>query len=163
MITHAIGVARTADDFAATVGLFRAYAASLEVDLAYQDFEAELAAMPGKYAPPAGVLLLAREAGGRAVGCVGLRPIEPDGVGEMKRLYVAPEARGAGLGARLVERAIEAAEAIGYREIRLDTLPSMTGALRLYRRLGFEPMPAYYATPIAGTRFLRRTLRPGDA
>ncbi len=80
----------------------------------------------------------------------------------MKRLYVAPEARGFGLGVRLVQRVIEAAEAIGYREIRLDTLPTMTGALGLYARLGFEPMPAYYATPIAGTRFLRRVLRPRD-
>jgi GNAT superfamily N-acetyltransferase len=160
MIAHAIGVVRTGDDLAAAAGLFRAYAASLEIDLGYQDFDAELATLPGKYAAPAGVLLLARDPGGRGVGCVGLRPLEPDTVAEMKRLYVAPEARGAGLGARLVQRVIEAAETIGYREIRLDTLPTMTGALGLYARFGFEPMPAYYDTPIAGTRFLRRELRP---
>ena len=78
--------ARTADDLAAAIGLFRDYAASLDVDLAYQDFAAELAAMPGKYAPPAGALMLARTATGQPAGCAGLRPIGPPGCCEMKRL-----------------------------------------------------------------------------
>jgi N-acetylglutamate synthase-like GNAT family acetyltransferase len=82
-------------------------------------------AMLGKYAPPAGELLLARFANGTPVGCVGLRPIEEDGCCEMKRLYVAPEARGSGLGERLVAAVMREAERIGYREVRLDTLPFM--------------------------------------
>jgi len=151
---------RNDDDLAAVVALFRAYAASLDVDLAYQGFEAEMAAMPGKYAPPAGRLLLARSGGGTPLGCVGLRPLDPPGCCEMKRLYVAPEGRGIGLGARLVAAVIGEAEAIGYREMRLDSLPSMGPAIALYRRHGFETMAPYYDTPVAGTVFLRRVLRP---
>ena len=120
---------RTANDLASTVKLFRAYASSLDIDLSYQDFEAEMEAMPGKYAPPAGELLLARSSNGTPVGCVGLRPIEPHGCCEMKRLYVCPEARGLGLGERLVDAVVKEAKRIGYREMRLDTLPSMAGAL----------------------------------
>src|SRR6478672_5442486 len=103
MRSFSIAPVRTADDLAAAVTLFRAYAASLDVDLSYQNFEAEMAAMPGKYAPPAGELLLARDRNGMPVGCVGLRPIEPIGCCEMKRLYVAPDGRGLGRGERLVD------------------------------------------------------------
>jgi GNAT superfamily N-acetyltransferase len=134
-----IAPVRIPDDLAAVVRLFRAYASSLDIDLSYQDFEAEMQAMPGKYAPPAGELLLARSSDGTPVGCVGLRPIEPRGCCEMKRLYVAPEGRGAGLGERLVAAVVREAERIGYREMRLDTLPSMSGAMALYRKLGFVP------------------------
>ncbi len=153
-----IAPVRTADDLAAAVALFRAYAASLEIDLSYQDFAAEMEAMPGKYAPPAGELLLARYAGGTPVGCVGLRPIEPRGCCEMKRLYVAPEGRGGGLGETLVDAILRAAERIGYREMRLDTLPSMAAAIALYRKFGFEPIEPYYETPVTGTIFMRRSL-----
>lgn len=159
-----IAPARTADDVAAVVALFRAYAASLEVDLAYQGFEAELAALPGRYAPPRGALLLARR-GGMPVGCVALRPLgdgvgngEIEGLCEMKRLYVSPEGRGAGLGRRLIEAVLAEARRLGHREVRLDTLPSMDGAIALYRALGFEPIPPYYDTPVPGTLFLRRRL-----
>ena len=155
-----IAEARTQADLAAVVALFRAYAASLEVDLAYQGFEAEMAAMPGKYAPPGGRLLLARSPAGAPLGCVGLRALEWPGCCEMKRLYVAPEGRGAGLGAGLVEAVIREAEAIGYREMRLDSLPSMGPAIALYRRHGFHAMAPYYETPVAGTVFLRRILHP---
>lgn len=152
-----IAQAVTEDDLAAVIALFRAYAASLDVDLAYQGFEAEMAAMPGKYAPPAGRLLLARSAAGVPLGCVGLRALGA-GSCEMKRLYVAPEGRGSGLGARLVQAVIREAEVIGYREMRLDSLPSMGPAIALYRKQGFEEMAPYYDTPIAGTVFLRRML-----
>src|ERR1700733_6356013 len=91
---------RTSEDLEATKALFNAYAASLGINLSYQNFVAEMAAMPGKYAPPKGELLLARDKVGAAIGCVGLRPLE-DGVCEMKRLYVAPEGRGLGLGRAL--------------------------------------------------------------
>ena len=115
---------RTANDSAFAVKLFRAYASSLEIDLSYQNFEAEMEAMSGKYALPAGELPLARYSNGTPVGCVGLRPIEPQGCCEMKRLYVSPEARGFALGEKLVDAVVKEAERIGYREMRLDTLPS---------------------------------------
>jgi GNAT superfamily N-acetyltransferase len=149
---------RTAEDLAWVLGLFRAYASSLDIDLCYQNFGMELATLPGQYAPPTGDLLLARTSGGMPVGCVGLRPIPPEGCCEMKRLYVVPEARGTGIGKRLVEAAIQTAQRIGYREMRLDTLPSMTEAVALYRNCGFEPIEPYYETPVAGTIFLRRGL-----
>src|SRR5260370_30868145 len=104
-------------------------------------------AMAGKYAPPAGELLLARYPNGAPGGCVGLRPIDPQGCCEMKRLYVSPEGRGFGLGERLVDAVVKEAKRIGYREMRLDTLPSMTGAIALYRKFGFEPLEPYYETP----------------
>lgn len=146
-----------ADDMAEVRRLFQAYAASLDVDLAYQDFASELAALPGDYAPPSGAVLLARRADGVAVGCVAVRALG-DGVCEMKRLYVAPEGRGLGLGRRLMEAALEAARARGYRELRLDTLPSMAAAQGLYRQSGFEEIAPYYGTPVAGTVFMRRRL-----
>lgn len=149
---------KSATDLGDAIALFRAYAESLPVDLAYQGFEAEMAAMPGKYAPPRGVLLIARNGAGRAVACAALRPIEPAGTCEMKRLYVTAEGRGLGLGKRLVETLFDEARRIGYREMRLDTLPSMTEAVALYRRFGFEPMEAYYDTPVAGTLFMRKVL-----
>lgn len=148
----------TSAEIPAVARLFRAYAASLPVDLAYQGFEAELAGLPGKYAPPSGALLLARDGHGEALGCVALRPLDADGAAEMKRLYVAPKGRGHGLGRRLVEAIAAEARRLGYREIRLDTLPTMTDAIALYGRCGFEPMTPYYETPIAGTRFMRRPL-----
>ncbi len=145
-----------------TVGrLFEAYAASLPIDLAYQDFASELAGMPGKYAPPAGELLLAKSLDGEPLGCVGLRPIAVDGCCEMKRLYVSPEGRGLGLGRALVEAIINEAGRIGYREMRLDTLPSMAQAISLYRKAGFVPIAPYYDTPVEGTLFLARTLVAG--
>ncbi len=153
-----IAPVRTDHDLAATIQLFRTYASSLDVDLSYQDFETEMAAMPGKYAPPAGELLLARNANGTAIGCVGLRPIEPRGCCEMKRLYVAPDGRGFGLGEALVHAVVAQAKRIGYREMRLDTLPSMTGAIALYTKLGFEPIAPYYETPVIGTHFMRLPL-----
>jgi ribosomal protein S18 acetylase RimI-like enzyme len=139
--------------------LFATYAGALGVDLAYQDFADEVASLPGKYAPPSGELLLARGRDGTALGCVALRAIDPPGCCEMKRLYVSPEARGLGLGRALAEAVIAAAEHIGYREIRLDTLPTMDDAIALYRRLGFEPIAPYYDTPVEGTRFLARRLK----
>jgi GNAT superfamily N-acetyltransferase len=144
-------------DQADVAALFRAYAASLDVDLAYQDFAAELAGLPGKYAPPAGALLLARDEAGRPLGCVAMRPLGP-GVCEMKRLYVVPEARGLGLGRRLVEAVLAEARRAGHREIRLDTLPTMTAAIAFYRSAGFRPIPAYYPTPVEGTLFFARRL-----
>jgi GNAT superfamily N-acetyltransferase len=153
-----IGVAAAGDDIGAIAGLFQAYAESLPVDLAYQDFAAELAGLPGKYVPPLGALLIARDKAGMPLGCVALRPMTAAACCEMKRLYVAPAGRGLGLGRALVEAICTEARRLGYREIRLDTLPSMTEAIALYTRLGFTPIPAYYDTPVTGTHFLARAL-----
>ena len=149
---------RSAVDLDATVQLFRAYASSLQVDLGFQDFATELAIMPGKYAAPAGELLLARDVHGEPLGCVGLRPMTPDGRCEMKRLYVTPCGRGLGLGRALIDAIIGKAVRIGYREMRLDTLPAMIEAVALYRKAGFVPIEPYYDTPLAGTIFLGRPL-----
>ena len=155
-----IAVVRTLDDVAATARLFQAYAESLDIDLAYQDFEAELASLPGAYAPPAGTLLLARDRDGQPVGCVGLRPNVVDRCCEMKRLSVAPAGRGAGLGRQLVASVLQVAADIGNREVLLDTLPDMVAATSLYRQCGFEPIPAYYDSPVSGTIFMRCILAP---
>ncbi len=131
---------------------FRNYAGWLGVNLEYQNFGAEMASLPGSYAAPAGRLCLA-ELDGQAVGCVGIRP-STDGVCEMKRLYVEPDARGQSVGRELALAAIKAAKALGYRRIMLDTLPAMRIAVKLYRELGFKEAPAYYPTSVEGTMFL---------
>jgi ribosomal protein S18 acetylase RimI-like enzyme len=155
--------AASADEMDVVATLFRAYAASLEVDLSYQGFEAELAALPGAYAPPAGALLIAVSAAGEPVGCVGVRALAEPGICEMKRLHTTPSVRGAGIGRALAVAAIHAATEAGYAAMRLDTLPLMIEAQTLYRRLGFEVTPPYYDSPVAGTIFMRKTLGPRDA
>jgi ribosomal protein S18 acetylase RimI-like enzyme len=150
--------ATTAADIAHARALFEAYAAQLHVDLCFQGFAEELATLPGAYAPPRGCLLLAGPEDA-PIGCVALRPAEladrPAGsVGEVKRLYVVPEARGAGLSERLMRRLMEFARATGYRELVLDTLPSMTAARRLYARLGFVETSPYYRNPLPGVVYL---------
>jgi len=150
----AILPARGGADLKDIAGLFRAYAAALPVDLGYQGFEAELAGLPGKYASPAGALLIARAPSGDAIGCVAMRPIEGNRICEMKRLYVTPAARGLGLGAELIGAIVAQSRAAGYKEMRLDTLPTMRTAIAMYARTGFTKIAAYYPTPVEGTIFL---------
>jgi putative acetyltransferase len=149
--------AATPKDVDAARRLFRAYAEWLEVDLRFQGFGRELAELPGCYAPPAGRLLLA-SVEGEAVGCAALRPIEP-GICEMKRLWVEPGFGGRGIGRTLAETVIEAARAIGYERMRLDTIPArMPVAQQLYRALGFRDIPPYYHNPLPGVVMLELEL-----
>jgi ribosomal protein S18 acetylase RimI-like enzyme len=153
--------ARSAADIASVAALLVAYADSLDVDLAVQGFAAELAGLPGRYAPPQGEMLLARRSDGEPIGCVALRPLAVDDACEMKRLYVGPAGRGLGLGRALVLDIARTAARIGYRTLLLDTLPSMTAAIALYRTLGFAPVPPYADNPIEGAMFMGLTL-PAD-
>lgn len=155
-MTVLVRPATSAGDLAEARRLFKEYEASLDVDLRYQGFEQELADLPGVYAPPRGRLLLAADDSVPA-GCVALRPLGGD-VCEMKRLYVCPAARGRRVGRLLAETVIREARLIGYSRMRLDTLPSMKEALALYRALGFEEIAPYYASPVAGTRFMELAL-----
>ncbi|MHB1134884.1 MAG: GNAT family N-acetyltransferase [Chloroflexota bacterium] len=136
--------------------LFGEYAASLDFDLCFQGFSAELAGLPGDYAPPDGRLFLAL-ARGRPLGCVALRRLDAT-TAEMKRLFVRRGARGRGLGRALAEAVIGAARAAGYKSLRLDTVPGMVEAGRLYASLGFVEVPAYRYNPIPGVRYLELSL-----
>lgn len=136
--------------------LFQEYAAWLGVDLAFQGFGAELVGLPGVYSPPRGRLLLASEKGATA-GCIALRSLTELAC-EMKRLFVRPAFHGRGIGKMLAERAVREAKMIGYASMKLDTLPSMDAARRLYEALGFVRIPAYYDTPLPGTIFMELQL-----
>ena len=136
--------------------LFVEYAKAIAVDLCFQDFDRELRELPGRYAPPAGRLLLARD-GTKAAGCVALRKIG-DGICEMKRLYVRPAFRGKGLGRSLAGEIITAAKQIGYAQMRLDTLGSMNEAIALYQSIGFQRIAPYYDNPNGSAVFLELNL-----
>lgn len=137
-------------------GLFREYAAGLSIDLAEQGFDAELASLPGAYAPPRGAILLAT-CDGHAAGCVALRPIDVKTC-EMKRLFVKPAFRGRGLGRELAGAIIAHARRAGYGRMLLDTLESMHAARGLYASLGFTPTEPYGHHPYPGTQYLGLTL-----
>jgi putative acetyltransferase len=137
--------------------LFLEYAQSLGFSLCFQDFDKELAGLPGDYAPPEGRLLLA-ECDGQLAACVALHKLDP-GTCEMKRLYLRPQFRGRGLGRALAERIIAEARQIGYQRMRLDTVePVMKDAVAMYRRLGFEEIAAYRTNPIAGAMYMELAL-----
>jgi GNAT superfamily N-acetyltransferase len=155
------------DDVALARALFVEYAHWLGVDLCFQGFDEELATLPGAYARPRGRLLLAGSPG-TAFGCIALRPLDAvDGgavasVGEVKRLYVQPSARNAGWGRRLAERLVVDARAIGYAELKLDTLEWMESARALYGALGFRACPPYYDNPLPGVVYMSLSLGAMD-
>jgi ribosomal protein S18 acetylase RimI-like enzyme len=155
-VALAVVAARFPQDRDDVIALFREYAAGLGFDLAFQGFEAELAELPGEYAPPGGALLLARDET-EAVGCVALRPIDSKTC-EMKRLYVRPSGRGAGLGKRLADAILDEARRRQYLRMRLDTVPAMANALALYRRMGFREIEAYRFNPIQGALYMEVVL-----
>lgn len=159
MSSFAISNVISEHDLADTVKLFEAYATSLGIDLTFQDFATEMAQMPGKYSPPTGILLLARNEKDDAIGCIGLRQLDGT-ICEMKRLYVNPTGRGLGVGKALALQVIKEATQLGYAAIRLDTLPDMASARALYKSLGFVEIGPYYATPLEGTIFLELQLQP---
>jgi ribosomal protein S18 acetylase RimI-like enzyme len=137
--------------------LFLEYAQSLGFSLCFQNFDEELAGLPGDYAPPDGRLLLA-EYDGELVGCVALHQLEPS-ISEMKRLYLRPQFRGKGLGCALADRIIAEAREIGYQRIRLDTVePVMKDAVAMYRRLGFREIEPYCNNPMPGALYMELRL-----
>lgn len=144
------------DHWRAARALVEAYAASLAVDLSFQDFDGELTRLAEEYGPPAGACFLADVEGGYR-GCIALRRFGP-ATAEIKRLYVSPDARGRGIGRRLVERVVSEATELGYARAVLDTLPSMTEARALYRTMGFRVIEPYRFNPVAGTVFLELPL-----
>jgi ribosomal protein S18 acetylase RimI-like enzyme len=152
----AIREALIPEELTAIRDLFREYEAGLNVDLCFQGFEEELATLPGKYSRPSGGLWLA-VSGSEIAGCVAMRPLD-DERAEMKRLFVRPQFRGMNLGRMLVERVLSEAAAVGYRRVCLDTLPSMEGAIALYRSLGFDEIEPYCVNPVEGSLFLGRDL-----
>jgi len=156
-----VAPARLPEDLDLVRELFGEYLASLGIDLSFQDVGTELAHLPGRYAPPRGVVLLARDATGVAMGCVALRPWPRPGECEIKRLYVRPAARGRTLGRQLAEAAIAWAIQAGYHRVLLDTLASMQAARALYASLGFRPVDPYYVNPLPGTLYMALDLPPG--
>ena len=152
--------AASAAELAQAAAIFREYAVSLAVDLCFQNFEAELASLPGEYAAPTGLLLLAY-VGGELAGCAALRSlsdVDYANACEMKRLYVRPAFRRFGLGRTLAQALLDEARGVGYSAMVLDTLDEMESARELYASLGFEEIPPYYFNPIAGAHYLKADL-----
>ena len=152
-----IAQAKSPEDIEQARKLFEEYAAWLDLSLCFQNFDKEVAALPGDYTPPSGRLLLAY-VDDRLAGCVALRDLR-DGTCEMKRLYLRPNVRGKGYGRELAQAIIDEARQIGYQRMCLDTLPGrMDQALALYRSLGFKEIPPYYNNPVPGATFMELLL-----
>lgn len=140
--------------------LFAEYAEQLDIDLCFQNFDEELANLPGEYGAPNGTLLLA-VVDGEFAGCCALRPIDSvdyPNAAEMKRLFVRKAFRRFGLGRQLAEAVLDAARMAGYHSVLLDTLDDMESARALYAELGFMEIPPYYHNPIAGAHYLKADL-----
>ena len=154
----AVQPARGTRDIEDVRRLFKAYASWLNVDLQFQNFADELDSLPGRYEPPKGEILLVRDSGDIAVGCVAFRPLQSETICEMKRLYIVPDARRYGLGRMLVDEIIRIATQSGYKEMRLDTLQYMDRAIDLYKQSGFQVIQPYYANPLSNVVYLAKAL-----
>jgi len=153
-------VPESAEHWDASRQILREYAASLGFDLAFQGFEAELAGLPGDYAPPGGLFLMAL-VDGQLAGCGAFRnrpDVDYANACEMKRLFVRPAFRGFGLGRQLTQALMDGASQAGYSEMLLDTLDDMEAARGLYETLGFEEVPPFYFNPIPGAHYLKVSL-----
>lgn len=151
-MAFALATPATPEELELVRGMFREYQQSIGTDLCFQNFESELATLPGAYAPPRGRLYLGLSSGDGAC-CAGLRPCD-DGGAEMKRLYVRPAYRGLGYGLILAKAIIDDARSLGYGRLVLDTLPTMKAAQAMYETLGFRDIEPYTFNPIPGTRYM---------
>lgn len=145
--------ARSDKDYETGTELFREYASQIGVDLEFQDFSKEIGNIRSQYARPGGILFIAYDTDKTPLGCFGIRRLE-DSICELKRMYLRKEARGRGLGKQLLARSIRMAKALGYKRMRLDTLPGMQTAIGLYKKAGFYEIDPYRFNPVAGTKYM---------
>ncbi|MDN5201912.1 GNAT family N-acetyltransferase [Fulvivirgaceae bacterium BMA10] len=150
-------VAKTEEDFNIGKALFLEYANELGIDLHFQNFEEELDSITKQYTSPSGALLLLKEKN-KAIGCVGIRKLEGN-IGELKRMFIKKEYRNKGFGKPLLKKGIEMAKVLNYHKIRLDTLPTMEKALKIYTAIGFKEIKPYRYNPIVGTKFLELEIK----
>lgn len=148
--------AETATDFENGKRLFKQYIQSLDFELTFQDVDRELSAISIEYNAPAGVLLLVYD-GDKAIACAGVRKIDSK-TAELKRMFVDPDYRGLQLGQQLLQMALAAAKQLGYSSIRLDTVPNMRSAIKLYESAGFRQIVPYRFNPIPGALFMEKEL-----
>ncbi len=156
-LTYSILEAQSEQHFQTGAAMFREYANAIEVDLCFQNFEKELQEIHLQYARPAGCLFLVQSGKGEYVGCGAIRRID-DATAELKRMYVRPAARGLGLGRQLLQKAIQAAQELQYEKIRLDTMPFMESAIRLYEKMGFYLIESYRHNPHEGVKYYEKNL-----
>ncbi len=150
-MTH-FSEANSVEDYQLAVGLFKEYAAQLGVDLEFQNFSSELEKMELHYTRPKGVLIIAYNEKYLPIGCFGIRNFE-NTTCELKRMYLRKEARGLGIGKLLLEKSISIGKELGYKSMRLDTLPTMQAAIGLYKKMGFYEIAPYRYNPIKGTKY----------
>lgn len=154
--TFTIEIAHTAEQFQVARDLFREYASTLSVDLCFQNFDKELQEIDSQYGRPTGALMLVMR-DGIAIGCGAIRKLEGS-VGELKRMYLRSDARGLGVGSKLLNKCFEVARRLGYDTLRLDTLPEMTDAQAMYRKHGFCEIPSYRTNPVKGSLYMEKRL-----
>ena len=145
------------DEFEKGKNIFREYAQELPIDLSFQDFEKELKDIEKQYSRPEGVLFIAYDGEGKTVGCFGIRKWA-ESICELKRMYINKSYRKKGIGKRFMSKSIEEAKALGYEKMRLDTLPSMHSAIKLYQKYGFYEIEPYRFNPIQGTKYFEVNL-----
>jgi putative acetyltransferase len=157
-MTWKITEASTQEQYLAAIELFKEYAASLDFDLQFQNFDGELGTLPVMYGPPTGRLYLVEEQG-QYVGCAGLRRIENESTGEIKRMYLRPAYQGLGIGKALMQTLLEAARTLGYTTVKLDTIGyKMPRAVGLYTAFGFRETSAYNYNPYEGVLYFEKQL-----